>query len=278
MICRPDCLKSTAESGLPPMIFDVLTIFPDFFVSPLQEGIIQRALQDGKIEVGVHNIRDYALDRHRMTDDRPFGGGEGMVMKPEPLAECLKTVTAGDVPTRVILLSPKGTLFTQATAHRLTAYSRLVFVCGRYEGVDERFRVKYVDEEVSIGDYVLTGGELAALVLIDAVSRLLPGVLGCEDSAANDSFSCGLLKHTQYTRPRIFEGSAVPDVLLSGDHAAITRHRFVESVMITLERRPELLAEVQFTANERKILKKEALLSRIDTIVKEHRSELHSAG
>ncbi len=260
------------------MIFDVLTIFPDFFVSPLQEGIIRRALQDGKIEVGVHNIRDYALDRHRMTDDRPFGGGEGMVMKPEPLADCLKAVLVGDMPTRVILLSPKGQLFTQATAHRLAAYSRLVFVCGRYEGVDERFREKYVDEEVSIGDYVLTGGELAALVVMDAVSRLLPGVLGCEDSAANDSFSCGMLKHTQYTRPRVFEGTAVPDVLLSGDHAAITRHRFIESVKITLERRPELLADVQFTAAERKILKKEALLSRIDTLVKEHRTEHHSAG
>jgi len=154
----------------------------------------------------------------------------------------------------------------------------LVFVCGRYEGVDERFRDKYVDEEVSIGDYVLTGGELAALVVMDAVSRLLPGVLGCEDSATNDSFSCGLLKHTQYTRPRVFEGMAVPDVLLSGDHAAIARHRFVESVTITLERRPELLVEVQFSAAEQKILKKEKLLSRIDTIVKEHRPVPHSEG
>jgi tRNA (guanine37-N1)-methyltransferase len=277
-ICHPDCLKSTAKFRLSSMIFDVLTIFPEFFVSPLQEGIIRRALQEGIIEVGVHNIREYALDRHRMTDDRPFGGGEGMVMKPEPLASCLKAALVGNVPTRVILLSPKGQVFTQATAQRLAAYSRLVFVCGRYEGVDERFRDKYVDEEVSIGDYVLTGGELAALVMMDAVSRLLPGVLGCEDSAAKDSFSCGLLKHTQYTRPRVFEGTAVPDVLLSGDHAAITRHRFVESVKITLERRPQLLAEVQFTAAERKILKKEELLSRIDTIVKEHRAESHSAG
>lgn len=259
--------------------FDILTIFPDFFVSPLQEGIIRRALNEGRIDVGVHNIRDFALDRHSMTDDRPFGGGEGMVMKPEPLAECLKAVLVGDATTtRVVLLSPKGPLFTQAAAQRLAAYSRLVFVCGRYEGVDERFRDKYVDEEVSIGDYVLTGGELAALVVMDAVSRLLPGVLGCEDSATNDSFSCGLLKHTQYTRPRVFEGMAVPDVLLSGDHAAIARHRFVESVTITLERRPELLVEVQFSAAEQKILKKEKLLSRIDTIVKEHRPVPHSEG
>jgi tRNA (guanine37-N1)-methyltransferase len=260
------------------MIFDILTIFPEFFISPLQEGIIRRALQDGKIGIGIHNIRDFAYDRHHMTDDRPFGGGEGMVMKPEPLTACLKAVHCEDAPTRVILLSPKGRQFTQQTAQQLTAYSRLVCICGRYEGVDERFRDKYVDEEISIGDYVLTGGELAALVVIDAVSRLLPGVLGCEDSATNDSFSCGLLKHAQYTRPRVFEGTAVPEVLLSGDHAAIARYRFVESVKMTLERRPELLAEMQFTTAERKILKKEELLSRIENIVKEHRAESPSAG
>lgn len=260
------------------MIFDILTIFPDFFGSPLQEGIIRRALEDGKIRVGIHNIRNYALDRHRMTDDRPFGGGEGMVMKPEPLAECLKAVLAGDESSRVILLSPKGQRFTQQTAQRLAIFSRLVFICGRYEGVDERFRDKYVDEELSIGDYVLTGGELAALVVMDAVSRLLPGVLGCEDSAVNDSFSCGLLKHAQYTRPRIFEGTAVPEVLLSGDHAAISRYRFVESIKLTLERRPELLLDVTFTPAEQKILKKEGLLGRIETIVKEYRTEHISAG
>ena len=260
------------------MVFDILTIFPDFFGSTLQEGMIRRALEDGKIQVGIHNIRDYALDRHRMTDDRPFGGGEGMVMKPEPLAECLKAALAGDESSRVILLSPKGQRLTQQVVQRLATSPRLVFICGRYEGVDERFRDKYVDEELSIGDYVLTGGELAALVVMDAVSRLLPGVLGCENSAVNDSFSCGLLKHAQYTRPRIFEGTAVPEVLLSGDHAAIGRYRFVESIKITLERRPELLLDVTFTPAEQKILKKEGLFGRIETIVKEYRTERISAG
>jgi len=260
------------------MVFDILTIFPDFFASPLQEGIIRRALQDDKIRVGIHNIRDYALDKHHMTDDRPFGGGEGMVMKPEPLADCLKAVLADEGSARVILLSPKGERFSQQTAQRLAGYPRLVFICGRYEGVDERFRDKYVDEELSIGDYVLTGGELAALVVLDAVSRLLPGVLGCGDSATNDSFTCGLLKHGQYTRPRVFEGTAVPEVLLSGDHAAISRYRFVETVRITLERRPELLRQARFTPAERKILKKEGLLGRIETIVNDYRAEPHSPG
>ncbi len=260
------------------MIFDILTIFPDFFESPLNEGIIRRALEDGKIQVGIHNIRDFALDRHRMTDDRPFGGGEGMVMKPEPLADCLRAVIEGEQNPRVILLSPKGKLFTQQAAQRLATAPRLVFICGRYEGVDERFRTKYVDEELSIGDYVLTGGELAALVVMDAISRLLPGVLGCEDSAVNDSFSCGLLKHAQYTRPRIFEGTPVPEVLLSGDHAAIARYRFIETVKVTLERRPEMLLDVKFTPAEQKILKKEGLLGRIETIVKEYRSEPLNAG
>lgn len=260
------------------MDFDILTIFPDFFVSPLQEGIIRRALNEEKISVGIHNIRDYTLDRHRMTDDRPFGGGEGMVMKPEPLAACLKEVQGSRTSSRVILLSPKGERLQQQTAHRLTRYEQLIFVCGRYEGVDERFRERYVDEEISIGDYVLTGGELAALVVLDAVCRLLPGVLGCEDSASNDSFSCGLLKHGQYTRPRVFEDVAVPEILLSGDHAAINRYRFVESVRVTLERRPELLVNARFTPAQRKILKQEGLFSRIEDFVKEHRGQSQHTG
>jgi tRNA (guanine37-N1)-methyltransferase len=248
------------------MQFDILTIFPEFFVSPLQEGVIRRALLDGKIKVGVHNIRDFAVDRHQMTDDRPFGGGEGMVMKPEPLAACLKSLGDRPAASRVILLSPKGKRFNQQAAQRLSELEQLVFVCGRYEGVDERFRDKYVDEELSIGDYVLTGGELAALVVVDAISRLMPGVLGCEHSAPNDSFSCGLLKHKQYTRPRVFEGTAAPEVLLSGDHAAIARHRFVESVELTLERRPDLLPDVQFTPDERKLLRRSGLLDRIESL------------
>jgi tRNA (guanine37-N1)-methyltransferase len=252
------------------MLFSILTIFPDFFLSPLQEGIVRRARSEGKIEIAVHNIRDYALDRHRMTDDRPFGGGEGMVMKPEPLAASLNAARREGFSSRVILLSPKGQRFSQQQAQRLTGYDQLIFVCGRYEGVDDRFRDLYVDEELSIGDYVLTGGELAALVVMDATCRLLPGVLGCEDSARNDSFSCGLLKHAQYTRPRIFEGVAVPEVLLSGDHDAIEGYRLIESVKLTLERRPELFATVRFSRAEEKKLLRAGLLGRIEAIVKRY--------
>jgi len=248
------------------VLFSVLTIFPDFFFSPLQEGIIRRALREGKVEIELHNIRDYALDKHRMTDDRPFGGGEGMVMKPEPLAACVRAAVRPDCSRRVILLSPRGERFSQTQAERLSGYEQLVLICGRYEGVDERFRDRYVEEELSIGDYVLTGGELAALVVIDAVSRLLPGVLGCSDSAAKDSFSRGLLKHAQYTRPQVFEEMAAPEVLLSGDHAAIDRYRLVESVRLTLARRPELLASVRFSPMEEKILRREGIYGQIEAI------------
>ncbi len=244
------------------MRFDILSIFPELFASPLQEGIIRRALATGQIEVKLHNIRDWAEDKHAMTDDRPFGGGEGMVMKPEPLAACLRAAQA-DAPGRVILLSPRGPVYKQQTAERLATLDKLVLVCGRYEGVDERFCQLHVDEELSIGDYILTGGELAALVVIDSVTRLLPGVLGCADSAAKDSFSRNLLKHGQYTRPREFEGLAVPEVLMSGDHAKIEEHRFLESVRLTLERRPELLTEAQFTAAEEKQLKKAGLYAQV---------------
>ena len=256
------------------MFIDFLTIFPEFFSSPLQEGMVRRALADGKIEVGVHNIRDFATDRHQMTDDRPFGGGEGMVMKPEPLCACLRSARKPGTNARVVLLSPVGRRFTQKEAERLAAYDQLILVCGRYEGVDERFRQAYVDEELSIGDYVLTGGELAALVVLDAVIRLIPGVLGCGESATNDSFSCGLLKHRQYTRPRIFEDRAVPEVLLSGDHAAVARHRLIESVTLTLERRPDLFADISFTPAERKILRQADLLARVDAAARTQASEV----
>ncbi|QQG66885.1 tRNA (guanosine(37)-N1)-methyltransferase TrmD [Desulfobulbus oligotrophicus] len=259
------------------MHFSILTIFPDFFVSPLQEGIVRKAVQEDKVKIAVHNIRDFAVDRHRVTDDRPFGGGEGMVMKPEPLAACLQAVNRTEQPDRVVLLSPKGVRFTQQQAERLTAYRHLLLVCGRYEGVDERFREKYVDEELSLGDYILTGGELAALVVLDAVCRLLPGVLGCEESATKDSFSRGLLKHGQYTRPRLFEGVSVPEVLLSGDHAAIERFRFLESVKLTMERRPELLMGMSFSPDEEKLLQREGLRSRIDAITRGNREKSHTA-
>jgi len=248
------------------VLFSVLTIFPDFFFSPLREGIVRKAQDEGKIEISLHNIRDHALDKHHMTDDRPFGGGEGMVMKPEPLAACLRAAVRPECSRRVILLSPKGERFDQAGAARLAGYDQLLLICGRYEGVDERFRSLYVEEELSIGDYILSGGELAALVVIDAVSRLLPGVLGCSDSATNDSFSRGLLKHAQYTRPQVFEEMGVPEVLLSGDHAAIDRYRLIESVRLTLERRPELLAGARFTPQEEKILRRAGLYGRIEAM------------
>ena len=215
-------------------------------------------MQARQITVGLHNIRDWTTDKHAMTDDRPFGGGEGMVMKPEPLAACLGDVQAGNA-GRVILLSPRGAVLDQSTVQRLAGLEKLVLVCGRYEGVDERFCSRYVDEELSIGDYILTGGELAAMVVIDSVTRMLPGVLGCADSAARDTFSRGLLKHGQYTRPREFEGIAVPEVLLSGDHALIAEYRFIESVRETLTRRPELLAEVEFSKAEKKQLQRAGL-------------------
>lgn len=242
------------------MLFDILTIFPDLFRSPFEEGILRRAIMAGTIRVNLHNIRDYATDRHRMTDDRPFGGGEGMVMKPEPLVAALEKVQGEGEPGRVILLSPRGERYCQKTAERLAACTRLILVCGRYEGVDERVARRWIDEEISIGDYVLTGGEIGAMIIVDSVTRLIPGVLGSEHSAKNDSFSRGLLKHPQYTRPREFRGMEVPEVLLNGDHAAIERYRFVESVRETLRRRPDLLAGVKITGAERKLLQKASLL------------------
>lgn len=235
------------------MQFDVLTIFPDLLASPLEEGIIRRARSSGALEIFFHNIRDYALGKHAMTDDRPFGGGEGMVMKPEPIAAALRHVSTQRPGGYVVLLTPQGRPYTQKMAWDLAQKEHVVLLCGRYEGVDARVE-NYIDAEISIGDYVLTGGELAALVVIDSVTRLLPGVLGCADSAACDTFSRGLLKYPQYTRPRQFEGHDVPETLLSGDHQAIDLWRFVESVKRTKERRHDLFRQVTFSALERKVL------------------------
>ncbi|MFC1837377.1 tRNA (guanosine(37)-N1)-methyltransferase TrmD [Thermodesulfobacteriota bacterium] len=246
------------------MRFDILTIFPQLLDSPLEEGIIRRAVSAGVIHVNIHNIRDFALNKHAMTDDRPYGGGEGMVMKPEPIAATLKSIDKEKSGGRVIFLSPQGKTYTQETAERLAGHEHLILLCGRYEGVDERIREHYVDEEISIGDFILTGGELAAMVLIDSVTRLIPGVLGCGDSAENDTFSCGLLKNPQYTRPRDYEGHRVPEVLLSGDHAAIAEWRLVTSVRNTLENRPELLAHAEFDKEELQILKKNNLLEAVE--------------
>ncbi|MBW2328183.1 MAG: tRNA (guanosine(37)-N1)-methyltransferase TrmD [Deltaproteobacteria bacterium] len=251
------------------MRFDILTIFPELFSSPFREGIIRRALQAGQITVNLHNIRDWTTDKHAMTDDRPFGGGEGMVMKPEPLAACLRDVQTREQ-GRVILLSPRGASYNQRAVERLAGFDKLVLVCGRYEGVDERFCQLHVDEELSIGDYILTGGELAAMVVVDSVTRVLPGVLGCTDSAANDTFSRGLLKHGQYTRPREFEGLSVPEVLLGGDHRRVEQYRLLESVRETLHRRPLLLVGVEFSAAEKKVLKKAGLWQQVQQVIVGH--------
>lgn len=241
------------------MIFDILTIFPELLNSPLEESILKRARDKGQITVNLTNIRNFAFDRHQTTDDRPFGGGEGMVMKPEPLALAVEKIKKKDPAGKVVLLSPQGSKYDQATALRLSKESRLILVCGRYEGVDERFREGYVDEEISLGDFILTGGELAAMVVVDSVTRLLPGVLGCTDSAEKDTFSRSLLKHPQYTRPRVFNDSEVPGELLSGDHELIATYRFLASVKRTLERRPGLVTKAKFSSNELKVLRQHGL-------------------
>ncbi|MEJ2689330.1 MAG: tRNA (guanosine(37)-N1)-methyltransferase TrmD [Deltaproteobacteria bacterium] len=246
------------------MRFDILTIFPQLLSSPLQEGIIRRAIESGRVSIGIENIRDYALDRHAMTDDRPFGGGEGMVMKPEPLAAAIRSVKQRFGTGRVILLSPQGQRYEQGVVRHLATEEHLILICGRYEGIDERIRATLVDEEISIGDFILTGGELAAMVVVDSVVRMLPGVLGCADSAANDTFSHGRLKHPQYTRPRNFEGFEVPEVLLSGDHAAVAQWRLLASVTQTLANRPDLLDPEQFSREERRLLRKHGLWSKIE--------------
>ena len=245
------------------MIFDILTIFPDLLQSPLNESIIRRAREAEQVRIDITNIRDFATDKHSMTDDRPFGGGEGMVMKPEPLTAALDSVQAKNGSGRVVLLSPQGRTFNQEEACNLSREKHLILICGRYEGVDERFRAASVDDELSIGDYILTGGELAAMVIIDSVTRLLPGVLGCADSAGKDTFSRQLLKHPQFTRPRVFDGAEIPEILLSGDHEKIARYRFLESVRRTLERRPDLLQKEHFSKAEVKLLKKHQLYGKI---------------
>lgn len=241
------------------MIFDILTIFPDLLSSPLNESILKRAREQKKIRINITNIRDFARDKHQMTDDRPFGGGEGMVMKPEVLKAALDDVKRVGPSSKVILLSPQGQTYSQKRATKLAKASQLILICGRYEGVDKRFIDNSVTDEISIGDYILTGGELAAMVIIDSVTRLLPGVLGCSLSAENDTFSRNLLKHPQYTRPRMFEGQDVPEVLLSGNHKEIEQYRFIVSVEATLARRPELIVSATFDRDEVKLLKQHHL-------------------
>jgi tRNA (guanine37-N1)-methyltransferase len=221
---------------------DVLTLFPEMFDGPLRASILGRALREGVAEVVLHDIRDYATDKHQVVDDYAYGGGPGMVMKPEPLAECIEAVRGAASPAgRVVLLTPQGRLFKQAVVDELAQEPRLILVCGHYEGVDERVREHLVDDEVSIGDYVLSGGEVAALVVIDAVVRRQPGTLGSADSLLEESHSDGLLEYPQYTRPAEFRGWQVPDILLSGNHGEIARWRRRQRIIRTAKRRPDLL-------------------------------------
>ena len=235
-------------------IFDIITIFPGYFSSALKEGVLGKAVQAGLVKIRPVNLRDFTTDRHRTTDDRPYGGGAGMVMTPEPLVKAVSALKEENSKARVVLLSPRGKVFTHELAVKLSRLHHLILICGRYEGVDERVVEKVVDQEVSIGDYVLSGGEPAALVVIDAVSRLLPGVLGCRESADSDSFSDGLLEHPHYTRPRDFMGLSVPEVLLSGDHKRIAAWRRRQSLRLTLERRPDLLEKVDLQEEDRRFL------------------------
>jgi tRNA (guanine37-N1)-methyltransferase len=247
------------------MRFDIVTIFPAMVEQALGAGIVGRAIERGTLDVTIHDLRAFTIDRHRVVDDVPYGGGPGMVLKPEPMFGALDAIARdSEVAATVILTSPQGTPFTQEVAQRLSRLPRLALLCGRYEGVDERVRAR-VDEEISIGDYVLSGGELAALVIVDAVARLVPGVVGDEQSVADDSFSRGLLDFPQYTRPAELtmrgpgvaerEPLKVPDVLLSGNHAEIRRWRKREAVARTLARRPDLLSTATLDEEEQQILR-----------------------
>jgi tRNA (guanine37-N1)-methyltransferase len=236
------------------MTFDILTLFPGMFDGPLTESIMRRAVERGLLQIRLHNVRDYATDRHRVVDDAPYGGGSGMVMKVEPLAACIEAVRANCPRARVILTTPRGRRFDDAVARELAAEESLIIICGRYEGVDERVRELFVDDEFSIGDFVLTGGELAAMVMVDAVARFVPGVLGSAGSAETDSFGDGLLEYPQYTRPAEYRGLKVPDVLLSGNHADVERWRRHKAIEKTAQVRPDLLDRAFLTDDERRLL------------------------
>jgi len=237
------------------MRIHILSLFPDMFSGPFSDSIIKRAIDRGLVQIELHNIRDFTWDKHHVVDDSPFGGGQGMVLKPEPVFGAVESIKGeSDIP--VILLTPQGRLFNQQVAADFAAYEEMLLVCGRYEGVDERVREQLVTDEVSIGDYVLSGGELPAMVVVDAVVRHLPGALGAEEAVGEDSHSSGLLEYPQYTRPRVFRGWEVPEVLLSGNHAQIARWREEQSLRRTLKRRPELLEKADVPAEIRDLLER----------------------
>lgn len=234
------------------MRITILTLFPRMFTSPFAESMIKRAMDRGIIRMDVHNIRDWTLDKHHVVDDSPFGGGPGMVMKPEPLFAAVEAVRSNvpDEPGRAILLTPQGRVFNQSIARELAAERHLILVCGHYEGMDERVHQHLADDEISLGDFVLTGGEPAAICIVDAVVRLIPGVLGDPESGLSDSIAGGLLQYPQYTRPRVFREWEAPDILLSGNHQDVARWRRRQSILRTLKRRPDLLQSAGITQDE----------------------------
>ncbi len=250
------------------MRIDVLTIFPQMFDVPFSFGIFKRAIDQNLVSINVHNIRDYTHDKHHTVDDYPHGGGPGMVLKPEPVFEAVAAVKAqlpdesGTAQLPIILLTPQGRLFNQQIAMELSKYRHLIMICGRYEGIDERVVEHLVTDEISIGDYVLTGGELPALVVIDTVIRLLPGVLGSEDSVQEDSHANGLLEYPQYTRPAVFRDWPVPEILLSGNHAQIARWRQEQIIRRTLERRPDLIDMTKLGQEEKQLVEQFTALSK----------------
>ncbi|HAD07771.1 MAG TPA: tRNA (guanosine(37)-N1)-methyltransferase TrmD [Anaerolineaceae bacterium] len=236
------------------MRFDVFSLFPSVLQPYLQISILQRAIEKGLLEVHLHDIRSFTKDKHHITDDAPFGGGGGMVMKPEPIFTAVESVLGSPPACPVILLTPQGRTYTQQVAAELARYPHLALLCGRYEGVDERVREHLVTDEISIGDYVLTGGELPALILIDSITRLIPGALGDPDGAQDDSFASGLLEYPHYTRPAEFRGWRVPEVLLSGNHAEIARWRRQQALLRTWKRRPDLLERTELSEADRRFL------------------------
>ena len=237
------------------MHIDVLTLFPEMFPGIFDLSIMKRAIDQNLVTIGLHNIRDYTHDKHHTADDYPYGGGAGMVLKPEPIFEAVESIEK-KADTPIILLSPQGRLFTQSVAQELAQHSQLVLICGHYEGIDERVREHLASDEISIGDYVLSGGELAAMVIIDSVFRLVPGVLGSEASPRDDSHVGGLLEYPHYTRPPEYRGWPVPEVLLSGNHAQISRWRREQAIRRTLEQRPELLAKAELSSEEERLVER----------------------
>ncbi len=241
------------------MRFDIVTIFPEYFSGALSHGIVRRARENGLLTVELQDLREFTSDRHRTVDDRPFGGGAGMVLKPEPIFAAVEKLRGGESRARVVLLSPQGRLFTQSVAARLAALEHVILLCGRYEGVDERVATSLADEELSVGDYVLSGGEPAAVIVVDTVTRLLPGALGNEESSVQESFSTesapgGILDYPHYTRPAVFRGMAAPEILLSGHHEEVRRWRRKRALEKTLHQRPELLERAPLGAGDRELL------------------------